>query len=396
MVRTCRHMMPAAFAALLLLLMVGCDSRREPQTPDTQLHLGLLQSSGMDWQMAGRSGVARRAGEPIAMSTTAEAPATIGAFIAQGSTLSHTAWEQGEMHDRTEGTVLDYHYVGGADAAPEWKLGLTEAYAYAPYQLANVSMTAKSGALQTLTWQHIPSVVTEDHLLAYSKCSYDRDTGSVDNPYDHIPFRFMHTMARVRVMFQLSADFQRYRTIEIVDVRVKQPKERYKLTCTPSAYGWDTRYTDLTKSSMNWTKETADGVAAKVPVEREDYDFLRLPSPLSIEGAGHEGLWLYRTADADSAKYYYREAGHTTAYDYYEPWGSFYIAPVSKSIPDTLIVTYNVYDNQRLVARRQSTDKATFTLATSPSTSWTPTAGTCYNMLVTINPAWIFVLTDSD
>lgn len=395
-------MIPAAFAVLLLLLMVGCDSRCEPQSPDTQLHLGLLQSSGMDWQMAGRSGVARRATGDIAPSVEAEAPATIGAFIAQGSTLSHTAWEQGGSHVRTEGTVLDYRYVGGADVAPEWKLGLTEAYAYAPYQLADVSMSTTAGVLQTLTWQHIPSVVTEDYLLAYSKCSYNRGDSTEDKRYDHIPFRFMHTMARVRVMFQLSDTFQCYRTIEIVDVKVKQPKERYKLTCTPSAYAWNTRYTDLAnpslvKPTMNWTKESAVGVAAMVSIEREDYDFLRLPTPLSIEGAGHEGLWLYRTADVDSAKYYYRHSedlSHTD--DYYEPWGSFYIAPVAKWIPDTLTVTYNVYDNQRLVARRQSTDKATFTLATSPSTSWTPAAGTCYNMLVTINPDWIFVLTDSD
>lgn len=379
-------MIPAAFAALLLLLMVGCDSRREPQTPDTQLHLGLLQSSGMDWQMAGRSGVARRATGDIAPSVEAEAPATIGAFIAQGSILSHTAWEQDSSHVRTEGTILDYRYVGGADAAPEWKLGLTEAYAYAPYQLADVSMsTTAGGALNLFTWQHIPSVVTEDYLLAYSKCSYDRGNGSVDNPYDHIPFRFMHTMARVRVMFQLSAEFQRYRTIEIVDVQVQQPAARYTLAYTPDAYSWDSRYTDYTKSVMSWTPEANDA-AASLPIAMEEYAYLQVPGDKSIETT--PGLWLCREQEAE---YYYREDGHSD--DYYEPWGSFYLVPYAFSTPVSLIVTYNVYDNQRLVARRQSTDKATFKLDTTP---WTPAAGTCYNMLVTINPDWIFVLTDSD
>lgn len=352
-------------------------------------------------------------------SDTAAKPTNIGVFMTTAENVyNNVHFKKYSNHS----TYWDYAIWDDVHSTWDDKLiqptGTTEAYIYAPYN-ANVSMTGLTAGtpLGTFTWTDVPYVGNDDRIVAYKKYS-----GTQVN--EHIPFYMQHLLARVRFFFQLGEDMSTHRTLEIlrVTLSMKVPNANYTFEVTPAAYVWADRYNQTEKAVVTSSTTATDLSHIEHYVEMEDYNYLYRPvSPANRVDAGgaiisdKPGLWLSRSGNDNQYYHGNFDGSFVSVHDdklgqpneyYYQPWGSVYLVPErnwSTSINDyampatanavhfTVSVVYNAHNLDNGKTRKASADMAEITIPASKFG-----VGKCCNVLINIEPAYLYVMSELD
>lgn len=396
---------------LLIALLCACESEVEQQG----LQLAIVDHG---WNVA----ETRAANLP---SDTVGLPIKIGAFVATPT----DEYVNGCFKKYTTHNGF-YDYAMWDDVNDEWAVnyirptGHTEAYIYAPYHNTNVSMTAADDGpvyagkdIKMLRWEDVPYICDEDMMVAYKKYS-----GTQVN--EHIPFYMQHLLARVRFFFQLGEDMSTHRTLEIlrVTLSMKVPNANYTFEVTPAAYVWADRYNQTEKAVVTSSTTATDLSLIEHYVEMEDYDYLYRPvSPANRVDAGgaiisdKPGLWLTRTGNDNQYYHGNFDGSFVSVHDdklgqpneyYYQPWGSVYLVPernwntgindyampaTANAVHFTVSVVYNAHNLDNGKTRKASADMAEITIPASKFG-----VGKCCNVLINIEPAYLYVMSELD
>ena len=314
-----------------------------------------------------RSGtVATRAPSTLLAPVTAQNPTTIGVWG-----YSNSGWMQ--SCDGSPMQNIEFTYEGAGDklyhkgtwnqstnkpedGAYPWGSDNYSFYAYAPH----TSGAAYDKKKLTLT---IPAVGATDYLIAKKEKSHYTQTDGAIVKFTLTDYTFKHINACIQLAFAIDSRYARNRYLDIREVTV----------AVKGGLGSDATYTyNTTNGTGTWSGTEGDG------------------NTLPVTATG--GHWYL--GDKTTLKGMH-------ASERYHAYNLFYIKEQAcDEAPITLKVTYDVYDMERLLTRKDAVAESTLKLGPNVTTSSggkrSFLSGYYYNVLVYIIPDYLYILSDND
>lgn len=247
------------------------------------------------------------------------------------------------------------------DGAYPWGNGGTYSfYAVAPYTAA----AAFDKATQTLTLP-ISAVGETDYMVAKEIKSHKTKEDGAVVKFTQTDYQFKHITACIQLAFALDSRYAKNRYLDIKTVKA-----------TVGGVGGQATYTyNLNPNNLNYKKETMSGG------ETTDTEPLTLTTT--------ENPW------------YIGDNPNMHVSDKYHAYGHFYVMErYCDEAPITLEVTYDVYDLNRQMTRKDAVAESTLTpgatITTISGGKKSFLSGYYYNLLVYIIPDYLYILSDND
>ncbi len=340
----------------LALLMAACssDDGNAPEEACPYVLVGATDR-GLDWTPI----VTSRGGTDI----DAVIPETIGVwaytpggtvfdnqemFYLNGSALAAQSWWSGSWYT---GNLWPYSPVQPWEPLTAYRF-----LAYAPYT-SDITLSEPSyDGMQMLTWRHVPRTGSNDFLVSSGIVDYTSRAQGVKNDAQTVYLK--HILSRLRFCFKLSTRYTELRYIHLKEMTVENA-DGMQFTVTVDYSGgvptvrWDLEDTASAVTAMPLTKEPGVG------------EYLLLPD---------------------------------TSGDYV-PFASCYVYPHEDLSTVTITVTYDVYDMEGQLLRYNDTATNSIWLgmtAFGAGLERTLEEGYYYDVLISVQPSFLYVLSDND